>query len=151
MTGESTVKSHYHLALKSFPSITYFTTNLTRFYRFRKHFPYEDYDEWLFGEQGLWQWNASASNFPHVLVIHVGLHTCIHANNAHPTNESVILQHERDIATMMVAVHKAVHRTPSEHHRTEVIILLPGRAGNSDAKLDRCSREFNRLLAHEAH
>lgn len=116
-----------------------------------KHFPYEDYDEWLFGEQGLWQWNASASNFPHVLVIHVGLHTCIHANNAHPTNESMILQHERDIATMMVAVHKAVHRTPSDHHRTEVIIQLPGRAGNSDAKLDRCSREFNRLLAHEAH
>jgi hypothetical protein len=32
-----------------------------------------------------------------------------------------------------------------------VIIQLAGRAGNSDPKIDHCSRTMNRVAAHEGH
>jgi hypothetical protein len=33
----------------------------------------------------------------------------------------------------------------------QVIIQLAGRAGNSDPKIDRCSRTMNRVAAYEGH
>jgi hypothetical protein len=122
---------------------------LTIFF-YRKHFPYEDYDEWLFGEEGLWQSNSTVFSFPEILVVHVGLHTCIHAL-AHSKNETMVIQHEEAVPIMMKAVYAAIRRTPNELPRTQVIIQLPGRAGGSDARVDGCSRRFNRILAKHAH
>lgn len=60
-------------------------------------------------------------------------------------------KHTYDIAVMMAAVHAAVDRVPSHMPRTNVIIQLPGRAGNTDNRGDACSRSFNRILAFQAH
>lgn len=63
----------------------------------------------------------------------------------------MIARHEKDIKTMIQRIKQAVHRTPAHLPRTIVIYQLPGRAGGSDPREDRCSREFNRILAREAH
>ena len=119
----------------------------------RKHFPYEDYDEWLFGNQGLWN---GTSRHPEVLVLHIGLHTCVHAHNS-PTssvanpNNTMIANHKRDIKTLMKAVRAAVDRTPPSMPRTRVIVQLAGRAGASEPSQDKCSRTVNRVAAYEGH
>jgi hypothetical protein len=115
----------------------------------RKHFPYEDYDEWLFGETGLWN---GRDRHPEVLVIHLGLHTCVHSwHSPESQNTTMIAQHKRDLKTLMKAVRTAVDRTPPHMPRTTVIIQLAGRAGNSDPKIDHCSRTMNRVAAYEGH
>lgn len=63
----------------------------------------------------------------------------------------MIKRHESDIATMVAKINEAIHRTPANMSRTTVIFQLPGRAGGSDYRQDHCSREFNRILAKEAH
>lgn len=83
-------------------------------------------------------------------MIHVGLHTCIHAL-ANNNNETMVQQHETAIPIMMKAIRTAIDRIPSSLPKTTVIIQLPGRAGNTDARIDYCSRRFNRLLAKNAH
>jgi len=117
-----------------------------------KHFPYEDYDEWLFGETGLWQSNATLQGYPDILVVHVGLHTCVHAISTHAVNTSMISKHTADLLPMFQAISRAMDRIPSHLPRTQVIIQLPGRSGgNFDARRDGCSRSFNRVLARLAH
>lgn len=116
-----------------------------------KHFPFEDYDQWLFGPQGLWLPNSTAGSYPDVLVIHVGLHTCVHAWKPTGMNISMIQKHSHDIVPLMEAVKSAVDRTPKDLPRTAVIFQLPGRAGNTDMNGDACSRSFNRVLAYQAH
>jgi hypothetical protein len=118
----------------------------------RKHFPYEDYDQWLFGESGRWRVNSTIDDpFPDVLVIQVGLHTCVHSWSPDAQNTTMILNHERDIPTLMAHVKQAINRTPAHMRRTTVIIQTAGRAGNSDSRGDRCTWHFNRVLAHEGH
>jgi hypothetical protein len=85
-----------------------------------------------------------------VLVIHVGLHTCIHALS-HSNNASMVAQHEVDLQRMMNAIRKAIDRTPETSGKTTVIIQLPGRAGGTVHTVDSCSRRFNRIAAKEAH
>ena len=122
---------------------------LLTFRIYRKHFPYEDYDQWLFGDGGLWN---GTSRHPEVLVLHIGLHTCVHSWGT-PTfqNNSMIRQHKQDIKTLMKAVRTAIDRTPSTLPRTRVIVQLAGRAGNSDPMGDHCSRTVNRVAAYEGH
>lgn len=119
----------------------------------RKHFPWEDYDEWLFGETGLWQrQNISTKEplprHPDVLVIQTGLHTCNHAWSQTAINQTMIDTHERDLKTLMQAVRAAVDRSKQP---TTVIIQTAGRMGNSDDRGDHCTWRFNRVAAHEAH
>ncbi|KAJ1431794.1 hypothetical protein B484DRAFT_39500 [Ochromonadaceae sp. CCMP2298] len=109
-----------------------------------KHFPYEDYDEWIFGESGLW----SGERHPEVLVVQTGLHTCSHAlQDEH--NHTMIQQHKDDLSVLMGAIRKAVDR-PSPT-RTTVIIQLAGRMGGAATEPDECTRQFNRVAAFEAH
>ena len=92
----------------------------------RKHFPYEDYDEWLFGEEGVWGLNASAPR-PDLLVLQMPLHTCVHGLDPHREghhNASLIAQHEQDTAQLMRAVRGAVDRQP---RKTAVIVMTGGR------------------------
>ena len=127
-----------------------------------KHFPYEDYDEWIFGPQGLWGSGASTNNGtdrrPDILNIQVGLHTCFHAFNpgTGAVNHTFVQWHTRDLPRLMRAVRTAVDlpRTPHADaglNRTLVIFSTSGRIGNPSPDLDRCSWTFNRALALEAH
>jgi hypothetical protein len=115
----------------------------------RKHFPYEDYDQWLYGGSGLWN---STTRHPDVLVIQIGLHTCVHAWHS-PTfqNDTMIAQHKRDVKALMKHVREAVDRTPASMPRTKVIVQLAGRGGGSHSAMDKCSRTINRVSAYEAH
>ncbi len=118
----------------------------------RKHFPWEDYDQWLFGETGHWRVDSSeADPFPDVLVIQVGLHTCVHSWSPNAQNLSMIATHERDIVTLMQNVRIAIDRTPAHMRRTTVIVQTAGRMGNSDSRGDHCTWRFNRILASEGH
>lgn len=116
-----------------------------------KHFTWEDYDEWLFGEEGLWKRNATERTFPDILVVHVGLHTCVHSWSHFATNHSMIQKHERDLNILMKRIREAIERTPSKFPRTQVIYQAPGRGGVTDAREDACSRHFNRVAVKEAH
>eukprot|EP00981_Chlorochromonas_danica_P007844 scaffold1884_cov343-Ochromonas_danica.AAC.61 len=116
----------------------------------RKHFTYEDYDEWLFGEDGLWKANSTVGSYPDILVIHVGLHTCVHART-YGLNLTMVSKHLGEIGRLMEAVQRALDRLPEDVPRTTVIFQLPGRAGNSDPWGDSCSRIFNRLLSYQSH
>ncbi len=118
---------------------------------FRKHFPYEDYDEYLFGNDGLWKVDSGQDSYPDVLVIHVGLHTCVHAWSPQAMNTSMISKHTYDVVPMLQAVRNAIDRVPKHLPKTTVIIQLPGRAGGTDPRGDACSRSFNRILAYQAH
>mmetsp|Transcript_22325 Transcript_22325/g.37347 ORF Transcript_22325/g.37347 Transcript_22325/m.37347 type:complete len:394 (+) Transcript_22325:92-1273(+) len=114
-----------------------------------KHFPYEDYDQWLFGESGFWNGTA---RFPEVLVIHTGLHTCVHSwFSPTASNHSMIRKHKEDLKPMMKLIRTAIDRTPAHLPRTRVIIQLPGRAYNGQQSQDHCTRTFNRVAAYEAH
>lgn len=100
-----------------------------------------------------------ALRFPDILVIHVGLHTCVHAlTNGH--NKSMIALHEAQLRIMMESINTAIHRpftTPDgnpidpKQSMTMVVIQLPGRPAYDNPKTLHCSRRFNRLAAKEAH
>jgi len=117
-----------------------------------KHFPYEDYDEWVFGDTGVWSANASEHR-PDILVIQMTLHTCVHALDPHRDghyNASMIQKHEEDVGKLMRAVKSAVDRPPK---KTTVIVMTGGRnflKGN-DPRANRCQWRLNRIAAHEAH
>jgi len=130
-----------------------------------KHFPYEDYDDWVFGPSGLWSNDStSTARVPDVLVVQTGLHSCFHAfnpGNGH-LNQTYVDGHTEDIKRMMKAIKEAVSRprasspdagvaSPSSFNRTLVIFSTTGRIGNPSADLDRCIWSFNRVLVHEAH
>ena len=118
-------------------------------YANRKHFPWEDYDEWLFGETGLWN---GETRHPDVLVLHLGLHTCVHAwHSPQMQNNTMIEQHKNGLRILMENVRKAIDRNHSHMPRTKVIIQLAGRAGSSDPNIDHCSRTMNRVAAYEGH
>jgi hypothetical protein len=55
-------------------------------------------------------------------VIHLGLHTCVHAwHSPENQNTTMIAQHKRDLKTLMKAVRTAVDRTPPHTPRTQVV------------------------------
>ena len=130
-----------------------------------KHFPWEDYDEWLFGPTGLWSNDStSTARVPDVLAFEVGLHSCFHAFNPSTghVNQSFVDWHTEDIKRLMKGVREAVDRprapspeggiaAASNNSKTLVIFTTAGRIGNPSPELDRCTWTFNRVLVHEAH
>lgn len=124
-----------------------------------KHFPYEDYDQWVFGPDG--PWSNSSERIPDILVVQVGLHSCFHAFNTATggVNQSFVDWHTGDLPRLMASIKTAVARPRPSHpednvapaNRTIVVISTAGRIGNPSAVLDKCTWTFNRVLAHEAH
>ena len=97
-----------------------------------KHFTYEDYDEWLFGDSGKWS-NDSTVRRPDIYNVEFGLHTCIHAyNTATKTlNETTVKRHEEELPIFMQAVRRAVDRhNTTSGVKTLVIISTAGESLN---------------------
>jgi len=117
-----------------------------------KHFPWEDYDEWLFGTSGRWS-NDTAERRPDILTFEVGLHTCFHAHlgDGKPLNQTLIEKHEKDLPKLMTGIREAIERPNARGTKTQVILVTGGRIGNPDHALDQCSWRFNRVAAREAH
>ena len=74
-----------------------------------KHFTYEDYDEWLFGENGRWNANSTMRR-PDVFVFEFGIHTCMHSYANGVMNQTTIDRHEKELPIFMKAVKTAVDR-----------------------------------------
>ena len=121
-----------------------------------KHFPYEDYDEWLWGENGMWTNNATQQR-PSIVSISTGLHTCFHAlppQNGKEANWTMIKNHQQDLRKLMVAINKALNRTKDlPTPQTIVIFTTAGRIHSAphDPVMDDCIFRFNRIMAKEAH
>lgn len=120
-----------------------------------KHFPYEDYDEWLFGEDGVWSSNVT-QRVPDVLVMQVSLHTCVHALDPHRDNyhnDTMIKNHEKDYTTLMNAIAKAINRPNVFNTKTKVILMTGGRnfLKARDYRAHFCQYRLNRIASHQAH
>ena len=126
-----------------------------------KHFPYEDYDQWLFGENGPWN-KKPTERRPDILTVQLGMHTCWHSHT-HNTrvdnfqdfthvNHSMVERHIAGIPTLMDAIRTAVDR-PSTGNRTKFVILVTsGSSGIINAStVDDCILRVNRAAASEAH
>jgi hypothetical protein len=112
-----------------------------------KHFSYDDYDEWLFGEGGKWS-NDTTIRAPDILTFEVGLHTCVHGYD----NATTVKRHEDEVPLLMTAVHGAIQRHKTIYGKqTMVIVSTGGRGEYGNVKMSECSWRFNRILAHEAH
>ena len=96
------------------------------------------------------RWNGT-TRAPDVLVVQVGLHTCVHSwFSSTSQNKSMIHKHKDDLKLLMNAINIAIHRYPNPN-KTMVIIQTAGRVGNKDPIQDQCTWEFNRVAAYEAH
>ena len=128
------------------------------FSMFRKHFPFEDYDQWLFGPQGLWH-NDSTVARPDVLIVQTGLHSCAHAipSTSSEIDQNMLLKHEKQIGRLIKMIGRATNRPRidgpdgSSKPPTMVILSLAPRAHTGDTRSDQCTWSFNRKLAMQAH
>jgi hypothetical protein len=84
-----------------------------------KHFPWEDYDEWLFGPDGHWGTDTSKRR-PDILTFQVGLHTCFHAYNNGNMNETMIENHTNDLPILMKKIREAIERPNDAGVKTTV-------------------------------
>lgn len=144
----------------------------------RKHLPYDDYDKWMFGPEGVWHTGAvahttttssststSSSNpfkeFPDIMVIQIGHSSCLPSSDPTKTNselhleEQVIKDHHSQIDALFGAIKEAVERPTAAGSktagRTTVIVSLPGRVNLLNRKAERCVWQFNRIIAQAAH
>ncbi len=124
-----------------------------------KHFPFEDYDEYLFSpSEGPW----SQSHRPDLFTVQTGLHSCWHS---HPesavghflneTNHVMLKKHKTDIFKLMGAIRRAIDSKPSNHtdvNPTTVIVLTSGQTalGPEFARIDACIQSLNRVTSAAA-
>jgi hypothetical protein len=123
-----------------------------------KHFPYEDYDNSVWGERGPWQINNSERR-PDILTIQTGLHTCWHSNpqglyskELTEVNQTMVDSHIADIPRLMTSIRKAIERPTLANKTTMVIVLTSGFAGfPNTSSVDECILRVNRAMADAAH
>lgn len=126
-----------------------------------KHFPYEDYDEWMWGDSGPWITGfPGESRRPDVLVVQVGLHTCFHAypdgfysKHLHEPNMTMVENHIQGIKTLMAAIRNAVSYSKVVYNTTtSVVVMTSGLIGIENGTLiDECILRQNRVAADAAH
>ncbi len=133
---------------------------ITPFFSCRKHSPYDEYDEYLFGPEGLWPVVSAADSsapvaaHPDIFVIQAGHSTCLHSNQPDRAktelhlDDATIQQHAQDVPKLFQAIHAAVTR-PNVH--TTVIVSTAPRVMTGNHKADRCVYRMNRIIAREAH
>ncbi len=133
-----------------------------------KHFPYEDYDDYLFGNNGIFnanpkvkQDNPDAGRKPDILTLQTGLHTCFHAYpNKHDTrlkpgyfNETMYKAHVKGLDKLFKTTREAVNRRADDGDGkppTMVVVVTSGSVVLSpDA--DKCVLRFNHEAVKLAH
>lgn len=136
-----------------------------------KHFTYEDYDEYLWGNEGpfIKGFSGEGNRRPDVLTVQFGLHTCVHARpeGAYSgflngtVNDTMIEDQLRQIPKLMAAIRRAVDPANSQkndpnskaRNPTMVIIVTSGGSGMGDKgiMIDACVNRFNRATVKAAH
>lgn len=127
-----------------------------------KHFPYEDYDDYMWGAQGPWRsgWSGEGTRRPDLLTVQFGMHSCWHASpqglyskHLKQVNSSMLEAHEKDAWRLMGAMRAALDAQPkgSARNHTTVIVLTSGSVGMDDGdEIDRCILKMNRITAQAA-
>lgn len=127
---------------------------------YRKHSPYDEYDQYLFGPEGLWPASSTTDSsvtvpaHPDIFVIQAGHSTCLHSNDPDKAktelhlDDATVQQHTQDVHKLFQALHSAVTRP---HMRTKVIVSTTPRVLTGNPKADRCVYKLNRIIAREAH
>lgn len=132
-----------------------------------KHFPYEDYDEHIFGENGIWHSDPikagpDAGRRPDLFTLQSGMHTCWHA---HPDgfyskgltefNQTMYDAHVRQLDTLYAKTREAVNRRSEsgKEPATKVVVLTSGAVykTHGTTSLDECILRFNRKSTDLAH
>lgn len=119
-----------------------------------KHFPYEDYDDFIWSERGPWSLNQSEKR-PDILTVQLGMHTCWHGHptgfyskHLHDVNNTLIERHINDIPKLMAAIRSAVDRA---NNTLVVIVTSGGTLVENSASMDECIVRINRVAADSAH
>jgi hypothetical protein len=132
-----------------------------------KHFPYEDYDDWLFGPSGPWinGFSGEGSRRPDVLTIQTGMHSCWHASpqgyyskHLQTFNHSMVDQHVKDLKKLFSTIRNATvianNKIDNKNNRgtKAVIVVTSGATGMPNGtEMDECILKFNRAAADAAH
>lgn len=135
-----------------------------------KHFPYEDYDEYLWGTEGPWikGFPGEGIRRPDVLTVQMGMHSCWHSNpeglyskHLHEVNTSMVEDHLNGIPKLMQSIRNAIDRDVTaastvegaQQTRPMVIVVTSGSAGMELAgvSIDGCVQRFNRAATKAAH
>lgn len=131
-----------------------------------KHFPFEDYDDFMWSEKGPWVVGFSGEGVrrPDLLTIQTGLHSCWHAvpegmysQHLNQTNSDMIKDHIKDMTKLLGAVRKAIDTQPKDpnamRNSTTVIVLTSGTTGLGEGgmRTDSCIQKFNRATVKAAH
>lgn len=129
-----------------------------------KHFPFEDYDEWLWGDSGPWiaGFPGEGVRRPDLLTIQFGMHSCwhaspqgLHSQHLKEFNSTMFANHEKDVWKLMAAVRAAIDKQPSDgqtRNHTTVIIVTSGAVGMEERgdRIDGCISRMNRITAEAA-
>lgn len=146
-----------------------------------KHFPYEDYDEYLFNLSGPWQagFPGEEERRPDLFTVQFGLHTCTHANpegphshHLHTPNHTMMAQHLTQIEPLVASIRKAIDfpvaveednnsssssttqpKNTKKRNKTHVIFLTSGMSGQGSKGIltDACIQTMNSKLSEVAH
>jgi hypothetical protein len=130
-----------------------------------KHFPFEDYDDYMWNEKGPWHagFGGEGIRRPDLLTIQFGLHSCwhshnegIYSNHLNETNTRMIDRHIEDIWKLMAAIRSAVNARVNNDpamNATTVIILTSGNTGFGfqTVKTDACIQRLNRVTTDAAN
>jgi hypothetical protein len=123
-----------------------------------KHFPYEDYDEYLFGPDGPWVkgFSGEGTRTPEILTLQLGLHSCWHSNpqglyskELTEVNETMVNDHLLGVYKLFGAVRKAIKKSGMTK---TVILVTSGFTGfPNSSSIDECVTRFNRVSSQAAH
>eukprot|EP01036_Dinobryon_divergens_P028403 gene28403-37340_t len=139
-----------------------------------KHFPFEDYDSWFWGNEGPWikGFGGEGERRPDMLTVQFGMHSCWHASpqglysgHLREVNSTMLESHLNQIPVLMASIRRAVdftaevYRNESLKTNTEarappiVVIVTSGATGMGDngTTIDNCILRFNRIASVVAH
>ncbi|KAJ1426220.1 hypothetical protein B484DRAFT_450822 [Ochromonadaceae sp. CCMP2298] len=121
-----------------------------------KHTPYDEYDKWVFSEEGPWKaQGAEGAQSPDLLVMQVGHSTCAHSMDPEKASSELLLdgntreKHIKEVEVLMDAVKRALQRAGRDRY-TVLVVTAPRVVVGNDAA-DRCTWEVNRRVAKAAH
>jgi hypothetical protein len=121
-----------------------------------KHFVYEDYDDYLWGDDGLFRSDKSIRK-PDLLIVQTGLHSCHHSHadgyskryKPWVVNYTMISRHLSEIPKLVTSIRQAVNR--GKLGDTMVLMMTSGYSLNQKSQLDQCVNKFNRMMTNVAH
>lgn len=145
-----------------------------------KHFPLEDYDDWMWGTSGPWGLESKETRRPDILVLGgMGLHSCWHAhpeiNRMFPNNgvsklslddhhidhehiqvnDTLIASHASSVPRLMKLVKLALSKvnlnSTDSSNREHTRVIISTVGMTFIPRVDICINQFNKIVTDAAH